>query len=169
MNLEYFREAMNVKRFHTECLIREDTVGHHSANVAGIILYLYHPEIPSGNLLAAALFHDVAERRTGDIPATAKWLSTELRSALRTMEELVHRQVHISLPDHMLSNDELHMLKFADSAELGMKCMHERDMGNRTVSGIISLIRTSAQLYMDSHPLDSRFSKKAKQLLDTLV
>ena len=168
MNLTYFREAMNVKRFHTESLIREDTIGHHSANVAGIIMYLYYPEIPSGNLLAAALCHDVAERTTGDTPATAKWASKILKDALLRMETGVHEKNEIHFPDYILSNDEVNMLKFADGVELGLKCMHERDMGNSTVEYIIPRIATHVAEVLENQPLDSRFRRKAEALLGTL-
>lgn len=169
MNLKYFREAMNVKRFHTESLIREDTIGHHSANVAGIIMYLYYPEIPSGNLLAAALCHDVAERTTGDIPATAKWECLGLKHELVNYELKVHQDKQIHVPDYILSNDELNMLKFADSVELGMKCMHEREMGNRTVEPIIDVIARYAESKLKHQPLDSRYREKAEDLIAKLI
>jgi 5'-deoxynucleotidase YfbR-like HD superfamily hydrolase len=160
---------MNVKRFHTESLIREDTIGHHSANVAGIIMYLYYPEIPSGNLLAAALCHDVAERSTGDVPATAKWVSPELKKALIKMEVLLHEESNIHFPDYILSNDEVNILKFADSVELGLKCMHERSMGNRTVEDIIDKIARHAEDNLKNQPLDSRFRAKAEDLIAQLI
>lgn len=169
MNLKYFREAMNVKRFHTESLIREDTIGHHSANVAGIIMYLYYPEIPSSNLLAAALCHDVAERTTGDIPATAKWACPGIKHELTHFELKVHDLHHMHIPDHILSNDELNMLKFADSVELALKCMHERDMGNRTVEDIIDRIARHAETNLRHQPLDSRYREKAEDLLAQLI
>lgn len=168
MNLKFFREAMLVKRFHTETVIREDTIGHHSANVAGIILWLYYPEIPSGNLLAAAILHDAAERVTGDIPAPTKWRYRDVKKMMDGIESNVHYENDLHHHDLIVSNDELAALKFADGMELALKCAHEVLLGNTTVKDVVTRISDNVEEYLKSHPLDSRFRAKAEQLITSV-
>lgn len=69
-SLEFMWRGGYTTRYHTERTLREDTVGHHSFNVAAIVMYV-RPDA-SAALLRAALLHDVAEHVLGDIPAPVK-------------------------------------------------------------------------------------------------
>ena len=69
--VKYLREAAAVERMHTMRTIGEYTVGHHSFNMLAM-LRLVWPDAPR-NLIWAIIEHDIPERLTGDILATAKW------------------------------------------------------------------------------------------------
>jgi 5'-deoxynucleotidase YfbR-like HD superfamily hydrolase len=85
----YLREAFMVRRYHTTGHVsRDETVGHHTANVMAILFYLYD-DGPPLLLLKAALHHDATELATGDIPATAKWAHPGLAEALLKAEKEV--------------------------------------------------------------------------------
>jgi 5'-deoxynucleotidase YfbR-like HD superfamily hydrolase len=123
-DVEFARRGTQVRRYHTVNLIVPETVGHHSANVALLVTSLC-PEA-SANLLKAALYHDLAEQVTGDIPATAKWRSKALKDASKDLEARVIKQVP-------LTHDERHILKQADMLDLCFKVLEELKMGNTTV------------------------------------
>ena len=76
----WFRDAGDVTRFHTLRTIRQQSVAHHSWGVATLLLHVW-PEAPA-SVLRAALWHDVAEIETGDMPAPIKWANPELKKEL---------------------------------------------------------------------------------------
>ena len=64
--LDFILAGSEVKRYHTVTTLVSETVGHHSHGVAMMCL-MFDP-MASRQLLMAALFHDLAEHQTGDIP-----------------------------------------------------------------------------------------------------
>lgn len=128
----YFRDGFNVKRFHTARIVQEETVGHHSANVAMLCYHLTLGE-PSAALLLAALTHDMGEQYTGDVPATAKWKSPSLKRALDELEELCGA---VSMTER-LTPLERRILKQADMLDLCLKCYEELDLGNANAAPIL--------------------------------
>lgn len=162
--LDFWRSGFYVKRFHTENVIKEDTVGHHSANVAALVFWLYRPNRPSIELVEAALLHDVAEYETGDVPAHAKWKSKDLKAILDFAEGQAWEAHNEMPPDKILSTDDYHALKFCDSIDLAIKVVHEMSMGNRTVKHVFR--RLLPGLRGGIHLLDSRLQYRAEHLLN---
>lgn len=126
--VRFCREAGAVRRFHTERMLDRDTVARHSFHVTLLCLYL-EPEA-SGNLLRAALFHDLPERETGDTPAPTKWANGDLKRALDVAESAVKHSyaLHVDLTD-----EERMVLKWADYLDAALTCLDELQMGNRTL------------------------------------
>ena len=124
------RSANSVKRCHTFHTLVEETVGHHSANVAGLLILVYRAEdqIPSSELLCAALFHDYAEQFTGDVPAPAKWASRDLKLSLQNLEDT------LGTPSWDLTVQEELELKWADSFDFWCKCLEELALGNSLIT-----------------------------------
>lgn len=129
MNTEYIREAAAVKRCHVVRTIGEHTIAEHSYHVAMLCWKLCDME-PSANLLKAALFHDLAEVVTGDIPATMKWSSPEMRDLIDGEEYKFNR---INKLEISLSQQEELVLKWADGLELAWFCVDQLMLGNRRV------------------------------------
>ncbi len=123
-----------VKRYHTVTMIKEQTVAAHSWGVACVLIDILGE--PSAKLLKAALYHDVAESMTGDVPATTKWKYTELAEALQKAEEDVERSLGIYVTG--LTSSELSTLKFADMVDLILHCVKEYRLGNRDALEIIT-------------------------------
>ena len=119
-------KASNVKRYHTFPIIGEQTVGHHSHRVALILIYLTDGNL-SANLLKAALFHDLAELHTGDIPATTKWAHPNIADLLKKIEHTYELEHEISV---MLTVREKSLLKTADMCELMLFAEEQYMMGN---------------------------------------
>lgn len=124
-----FRQAGGVKRFHTVPTIGTQTVAEHSFNVCMILVDLCGNKT-STELLKAALFHDLPEVETGDIPATAKWSHPMLKSELDTVED---RFVHKHCLQTTLDISEQLALKHADMIELVQYCLDQLRMGNKNM------------------------------------
>lgn len=123
------RNAAMTVRCHTVRTLKPQTLAEHSYHVAMLCWKLCDRE-PSAELLKAAMFHDLAESRTGDIPATAKWESAMLREALQLMEDNFESEHHLYCS---LTPKEMLVLKWADALELAWHCVDEMRMGNRFV------------------------------------
>ena len=139
MDILQLRNGMRTLRFHTVPTIHEETIGHHSGNVALLCLWL-KPDA-SADLLRAALLHDLAEQFTGDVPAPAKWSSQNLDNALSELEEKHLRYMGVYMP--MLTQPwvgnltEQDCLKAADMLDLVLRCTEERLMGNKQMWRVI--------------------------------
>lgn len=129
MNTEYIREAASVKRCHVVRTIGEQTIAEHSYFVAMLCWRLCDLE-PSADLLKAALFHDLAEVVTGDIPATMKWASPEMRDLVKGEEYKFDR---VNKLEVCLTPKEELVLKWADGLELAWYCVDQLMLGNRNV------------------------------------
>lgn len=141
------RNGNAVKRWHTRRMLTSDTVGEHTANVLAIIFAL--DSRPSRNLLQAALYHDIAEQWTGDIPATAKWRSPMLKQVCDALEDEMMLENSIQAPT--LENDEWLTLKWADMLDLLYRCFDEIELGNSTMHEVFK--RGVDYLNeMDEHP-----------------
>lgn len=126
MNL---RDMAHTRRCHTVQTIGHQTVAEHSYHVALLCVELCNG-VPSMELLKAALYHDLPEVHTGDIPATAKWANKDLCKALIDTELEFAETHNIAVP---LTNEEVLTLKWADALELGFYCCDQRSMGNKHV------------------------------------
>lgn len=138
------RRAAMTRRCHTVPTVMTQTVGEHSYHVAMLVLELTAGKA-SGNLMKAALFHDLAETSTGDVPANTKWRSPLLKQKLEVMEDIFNRRHGLTV--ELTPNEEL-ILKWADSLELGFYCVDELNFGNKHVKdmyrNIIGFLQTLA-------------------------
>jgi len=126
------RNAGHVRRYHTVQTVGHQTVAEHSFHVTLILLHLTQGKA-SAELLKAALYHDLPEVYTGDIPATAKWASPVLVNSLKLLEDVFdeHHDLRVNL-----SEDDKRLLKFADMAELVMYSLDQLRLGNRNMLDI---------------------------------
>ena len=126
MRQKTLRDGGGVKRFHTVRNIREQTVAEHSWGVAIICLELW----PSGGsaLIKAALWHDVPEALTGDVPAPAKWKYPELSKVLDKVEAELEKQLGLKV---FLTEEQKLKLKIADTMELLWFSLEEIRLGNK--------------------------------------
>jgi 5'-deoxynucleotidase YfbR-like HD superfamily hydrolase len=153
------RAANGVKRFHTSYRIRDESVGHHSANVCAILLYL-NPEC-SRELLVYALMHDWPEEYTGDLPAPAKWQNPTLDRALHEAES--HYWSHrLGAYPPELSNDELMYLKLADMIDLILSSYDEVHMGNQFACELAQ----NGEMYIANMDLPVFVRQKVQDLLE---
>jgi 5'-deoxynucleotidase len=113
---------------HALCTIRREICGR---------------EINTGRAVVLALFHDVAEVITGDIPSPVKHHDSAIQQKLREMESLAGEQLLAMVPTELLpayrslvrasgaDEDLLGMVKAADKLSAYLKCASEIAAGNR--------------------------------------
>ncbi len=124
--MNILRQGGYVKRFHTVPTIGDQSVGEHSFQLCLILLSLTNGEA-SANLLKSALYHDLPEVETGDIPATIKWRHPTLDYTLKELELKFITLYGLSVE---LTAQEVILLKFADMLELIQYCLDQLAMGN---------------------------------------
>lgn len=127
--LDFARAGAETKRFHTAITLQENKVGHHSGNVAMIIHFLTPTADPltKAGLLLAALKHDLAEHKTGDLPAPGK-REMGLREQFGAYEDKLMDAAGIGF---RLNPEHTRLLKLADAAEGALFCASERMLGNK--------------------------------------
>ena len=117
--LELALAGGDVVRYHTEGPLRKQPVSEHSWRVVIILLHFW-PE--SGrHVICAAIYHDVAERWTGDVPAQIKWHDPQLADHLRGAEQAYHAHMRFPHPEH-LSAGESRCVEIADRIEAAITC-----------------------------------------------
>lgn len=94
-----------------------------------------------------AMFHDVTEIITGDLPTPVKYHSPQIRSAYREVEDMAKQRILSLLPPDLqtayqplIAPDDdadpelLVLVKAADKLSALIKCVEERAMGNQEFS-----------------------------------
>jgi len=144
MNIQQLINSLDggeTTRYHTVKVIEPESVAAHSFGVALICNYLTN-NAPSANLLRAALFHDLAEQETGDIPAQVKWENKFLKTILEKLEDDFNIKNELFIE---LSEKEKFILKCADGLQCLWRCIQERRMGNQHID--IVAVRIKDNLY----------------------
>ncbi len=100
-----------------------------------------------GKVVTMALFHDVPEVFTGDMPTPVKYANPSIRTQFAAIEEQSTRALIDKLPSELkddyakifdsLENDEVHrhIVKAADRLCAYIKCIDEERFGNTEFSG----------------------------------
>jgi 5'-deoxynucleotidase YfbR-like HD superfamily hydrolase len=129
-------EGGSVVRYHTRVGIKPDTDAHHSHGVAMLCSILAGRTDDgrtqaSSELLMAALTHDLAEQKVGDVSAPAKRaLGMAAMLAVFEKETLSNYQLDY---EQYLTEEEALILKFADCFDGMLYCCRELALGNRNV------------------------------------
>lgn len=126
--LRFVESSARVKRWHAEPTLHIQSVGEHTYSVMQLILLL--DANASRNLLIAALMHDTAERKFGDIPGPTKKLAG-LKEKFDGLEDDFMASMGLSLPE--LNPEEAKLLKMCDMLEGAMFAAFELRRGNREI------------------------------------
>lgn len=119
-------DSGEVLRFHSSPGITKQKVSEHSWGVAMLCQYLY-PE-GSKDLLLAAMTHDCAEIKTGDIPAPVKWEDESIKAILDKIEDNFNEEHGIQFYKN-LNETEKKVLKMADVLDGMIYCVRRLDHG----------------------------------------
>jgi 5'-deoxynucleotidase YfbR-like HD superfamily hydrolase len=138
--LNFIMAGTEVTRYHTVTTLVKETVGHHSHGVAMLALLL-NP-LASRQVLMAALFHDLAEHQTGDIPSPAK-RQFGIGDKVDELEHRLMRAAGIVMPE--LSPEDARTLKLADLAQGALFCARELSLGNRRMQAVFDRYLAYAQ------------------------
>jgi 5'-deoxynucleotidase YfbR-like HD superfamily hydrolase len=139
MKVKVLREGGFVQRCHARQMTREYNVAHHSFNLAGL-LSIFHPN-PSAQLLQAALWHDVPERFTGDIPTPVKIAVPSLKAALDSVEGAIFDRLGVR-EIMALSAEDKQWLKGCDMVELWLWAREELALGNTSAAELSEVVYT---------------------------
>lgn len=106
----------SVRRYHAEGRVFDQNVAEHTWRVMVIYLHLWPHPAPTGRMLAAILFHDVAEGFTGDVHAPLKQRPA-IKAEMSDMEHDYEKYVEVP-GEGDLSSLDYARIKCADYLEL---------------------------------------------------
>ena len=127
--IRYIREAAQIERCHMWPKLRPYVNAAHTYGVCVILRLLWPDE---RHLVDFAMFHDVPERKTGDIASPTIARIPGLGDGLKGEERGVFAA--LQLPDeHALSAEDWAKLRSADSLDLWLWTFEEEPLGNQVV------------------------------------
>jgi 5'-deoxynucleotidase len=153
---QYLRKGGRVTRWHTIPTLKGETVAQHTYGVMSMLVDLCNGK-PSSKLLIAALFHDIAEQYTGDIPATTKWHYPQIAEAIKEAELDIETRMGALVE---LTEEEKLLLKAADMLDLCWFCLEERSLGNKHVVEVYE----RGLDYINKMPFNQAVSDKVTEL-----
>lgn len=131
--LLFIYKGAKTKRYHTADTLTSQTVGEHSFGVAWLVALLHTN--PSRHLILAAMAHDLAEHKVGDVSSPTKRQYPELKVLIDTAETNLLNEYGLNF-EYVLAPSEKRILKLADNMDGMMFCIRERKMGSKFVRNI---------------------------------
>jgi len=129
---------------------KHESLGEHSAVTACIAHVLaatardvYGEDVRPENVAVAALYHDMSETLTGDMPTPVKYANSDIRDSYKRIERKAEEDICLMLPAvlrdsvggfvtaDVLSEREKKIVKAADKLGAYIKCIEEGRAGNR--------------------------------------
>ncbi|MFI3220194.1 MAG: 5'-deoxynucleotidase [Methylococcales bacterium] len=146
----YLSRLRWIKRWGLKRNAHEENVMEHSWEVAVIAHTLaliknryYNGTVDANAVATAALYHDITEVITGDLPTPIKYHSPEINAAYKQIEQRAEFELLALLPKDLQSDfraliqhekiPEAHaeLIKAADKISAYLKCQSELKAGNR--------------------------------------
>ena len=143
-------------------------------------------EYNAEKLAAYALFHDVSEVLTGDLPTPVKYYNNEIKAAYKDIEKIACEKLLSHLPKEMravyaeyfdsenLTADEKKLIKIADKLCAYLKCVTELNASNseflparESIRGQLESVDSAELRYFLDNCIDS-FSLSLDDLKGTL-
>ena len=153
MNHHFFAMLSRMKYIFRWSLMRNtrtENICEHSQDVAVLVhaLALLHNKRFGGNVNAErcvlyALYHDVPEILTGDLPTPVKYNNPDIQNAYHALETVSANRLLEQLPDDLREeyrplllpeegdSTELQLVKAADKLAALIKCIEELKAGNK--------------------------------------
>ncbi|MFK7922132.1 MAG: 5'-deoxynucleotidase [Bacteroidia bacterium] len=160
----YLNRMRFIERWGLMYNIHTENIQEHSHQVAAIahILAILRNKRFGGNLnvercVVLALYHDMSEVITGDLPTPIKYFSPEIKKAYKEIEEVAHNRLLSFLPADLQSDfqsifspipaDDAHweIVKAADKISAYVKCQEELKTGNQEFSHAAEVIHETIQ------------------------
>ena len=153
MAYSFFAMISRMKNIHRWALMRNtrpENISEHSHEVAVVAhaLALLHNKHYGGQAdpktcVLLAVYHDVPEILTGDMPTPVKYYNGEIRNAYRQVESAACEKLLRVLPEELREDyaplltetagteEERRIVKAADKISALIKCVEELGQGNR--------------------------------------
>lgn len=140
----------NIRRWALMRNTRSENICEHSHEVAVIAHALamitnrhYGGHVNAEKCVMLAVYHDVPEILTGDMPTPVKYYNPAIREAYRQVEQSACDKLIEMLPDDLRDeydallrpqdkdSEEMRLVKAADKLSALIKCIEETSQGNR--------------------------------------
>ena len=198
MDYHFFATVSRMKYIERWALMRSsrrENLSEHSLEVAMIAHALcllanvrYGKKLPAEKAALIGLYHDVSEIITGDMPTPVKYGNDNIRISYHEVEDDAKRRLLSKLPEDLQpyysdilteeSEDEndrylYQLVKAADKMSAYIKCIEERQAGNREFeTALISIekkLREIAKEYPEVKDYMEDFLPAYGETLDTLL
>ena len=127
-----------------------------------------------------AIYHDLPEILTGDIPTPVKYFNKETKTAYEKVEKAALKKFLGSLPDELIneykemfsySTDEKKIIKAADKICAYLKCLEEERSGNREFAVAKKALSESIEILgcEEANYFLEKFSAGFDMPIDTLI
>lgn len=144
----YMDRMKYIKRWQLMRSTREENIMEHSHSVALIAhaLATIHNEVYHGNAdvlktVLYAMYHEISEVMTGDLPTPIKYYNKNIQGAYKELEKSACEKIVGTLPKEMQSgiapyvfadedSVEYRLVKAADRFAAYVKCLEELRLGN---------------------------------------
>ncbi|MGZ8223519.1 MAG: 5'-deoxynucleotidase [Methylobacter sp.] len=145
----YLSRLRWIKRWGLKRSAHEENVMEHSWEVSVIAHTLaliknryYKGQVDANAVAAAALYHDITEVITGDLPTPIKYHSIEINTAYKQIEKQAEKELLNLLPveirtdfrmliqHDMMPEEHVQIIKAADKISAYLKCQAELKAGN---------------------------------------
>ncbi|MCL1823033.1 MAG: 5'-deoxynucleotidase [Oscillospiraceae bacterium] len=132
----------------------------------------FNKNYDSEKLCVYALFHDVSEVLTGDLPTPVKYFNEEIKAVYKNIESIACDKLLTHLPNEMrdyysayftcenLSDDEKKLIKTADKLCAYLKCITEMNASNKEFEPALNSTRKA---------LDNINSEELRYFLDNCI
>ncbi len=130
---------------------RAETLSEHSANVASIAHILSEiavaqfgaDDVRPERVAVTALYHDISETLTGDMPTPVKYRNEEIKQSYKAVEHEAEEQIVKMVPEIIMNDMETYVkgigltehekaiIKAADKIGALIKCIEEAQSGNK--------------------------------------
>ncbi len=153
MTYSFFAMLSRMKNIHRWSLMRntrQENIAEHSHEVAVLAHALalmtnryYGGDVDVQKCALLAVYHDVPEILTGDMPTPVKYYNPSIRDAYRQVEEAacgkllstlpeeLREDFHLLLTENGATDEERRIVKAADKLSALTKCIEETGQGNR--------------------------------------
>lgn len=144
----YVERMKYIRRWSLMRSLRDETDMEHSFQVAYVAHALaiignelYGKSYDIGKVLSLALYHDLPETITGDMPTPIKYCRPEMRAVYKDIEKNAGRSLLATLPEEIRpafaasiapegKSEEKALVKMADKISAYLKCLEETKAGN---------------------------------------
>ncbi|WP_151995311.1 5'-deoxynucleotidase [Buttiauxella massiliensis] len=129
--------------------VRTENVSEHSLQVAMVAHALaviknrkFNGQINAEHVALLAMYHDVSEVLTGDLPTPVKYFNTQIAHEYKAIEKIAQQKLIDMVPEelrdiwaplideHRSSDEERAIVKQADALCAYLKCLEELSAGN---------------------------------------
>jgi 5'-deoxynucleotidase len=146
----YLSRMRLIQRWGLMYNVHQENIQEHSMQVclighmlAEIKNRMFEGEVDPARVVVLAMFHDVSEVITGDLPTPIKYFSPQIKKAYKEIEQVANERLFQFLPDALkdaydsvlfpqeTDGAEWVIVKAADKISAYLKCLEELKAGNQ--------------------------------------